>query len=435
MEIFEKFWFWLHHMPSLLLIGLLTLIGFYCGRGMQRYLKLPSILSYMLLGVLLGPSGVNILADHLQSSFSFIVEMTLGFIALHIGLELNLKSLNHSGRGIAWLIFAETFGAAFAVTIAIYLASGNLPLALIFGAIAPASAPAGTVAVIREYQAKGPLTKVLYAIVGFDDGLTILIFGFCSALAKNLIINEKHISMWFLIENSIKEISLVLVVGLLISAIFIFCIRPLNRPRNMLILTFCFVTITVGLSELLHVSIILTCMLLGFVISNTQGKEVVERIELRLNFLMPLLFILFFSLAGSSLHLNRLSNLGLIGIVYILSRIFGLMGGAWLGAVMGKMSSTIRRYSGMGILSQAGVAIGLSLVVKQDFHGLGLEISNAKGVIEPLGDYIGAVVLTTVTASSVFFELLGPILTRIALKKAGETAVIPVEIVPETFSS
>lgn len=161
-------------------------------------------------------------------------------------------------------------------------------------------------------------------------------------------------------------------------------------------------------------------MMLGFVMANTQPKEVLERISLRLTVLMPLLFILFFALAGASLHLDKMLTLGAIGGVYIAARSFGLMGGAWFGATVGKLPEMVKKYMGMGILSQAGVAIGLSLIIQQDFAGLGRLVQDSSGAMVPIGDYIGAVVLTTITATSIFFEFLGPILTRIALKKAGE---------------
>jgi Kef-type K+ transport system membrane component KefB len=131
---------------------------------------------------------------------------------------------------------------------------------------------------------------------------------------------------------------------------------------------------------------------------------------------MPLLFILFFTLAGANLHLQALPSLGLLGLVYILSRSGGLIFGSRLGARMGGVSERIRNWIGLGILSQAGVAIGLSLIVKHEFAGLGKVL----GTGLTSGDMIGTVVITTITASCLFFEIIGPLLTRLALKKAGE---------------
>jgi len=131
---------------------------------------------------------------------------------------------------------------------------------------------------------------------------------------------------------------------------------------------------------------------------------------------MPLLFILFFVLAGAHLYLSALPSLGLLGIVYIVARSAGLIGGAWVGAVVGRLGDTIRKNLGLGILSQAGVAIGLSLIVKHEFQGIGRVMENGMAA----GDWIGATVLTTITATCIFFEVVGPITTKIALGRAGE---------------
>ena len=130
---------------------------------------------------------------------------------------------------------------------------------------------------------------------------------------------------------------------------------------------------------------------------------------MRIFFKLSILFILFFTLAGANLHLSSLPSLGLLGGLYFLSRSAGLMGGAWIGATVGRSDPKIRKYLGMGILSQAGVAIGLALIVKHEFGSLGA-----------WGQKIGTTVITTVTATSILFEIIGPVLTKIGLKKAGE---------------
>ena len=129
---------------------------------------------------------------------------------------------------------------------------------------------------------------------------------------------------------------------------------------------------------------------------------------------MPLFFVLFFCLAGAHLELSTLPALGVLGLVYIIARSAGLIGGARIGSMIGHVESKIKKYIGLGILSQAGVAIGLSLIIKQEFTELNAAYNLPHAVT------IGTTVLTTVTATCIFFEIIGPILTRIALKKAGE---------------
>jgi len=380
----------------------------------------------MFFGVLIGPSFLGVLTPSTQSQLSFITEIALGFVALTIGLELNLNDLRKQGAGIISIIFAESFGAFILVFFVVWLVTGNIVLALIFGSIAPASAPAGTVAVIKEYRAKGPLTKALYAVVGFDDGLGIIIFGFASAIAKNILNNQAGTSsggFFSLILTPMKEIALSIIIGLVVGALFCILVRKLKNSSDYFIHIFGVVLLMVGLSRAFHLSLILTNMTAGILIINTQRRNLVETMHKELTNVIPLLFILFFTLAGTSLRIGVLPSLGFLGIAYILARSVGLIGGSLLGATLGKVSNNVRNYIGLGILSQAGVAIGLSLIVKQDFGGLGKVVETTGTALVTSGDQIGTIVITTVTATCIFFEIIGPILTKIALKKAGEINV------------
>ncbi|HPR17466.1 MAG TPA: cation:proton antiporter [Candidatus Cloacimonadota bacterium] len=410
-------------LPILLLIGIVTIAGLYFGRNMH-YLKLPTIIGYMILGAILGPSGFNLLTDGLQDQLGFIPDIALGFVALSIGMELNFKTLQKLGKSIIYIIFCESFGAFMLVFAALYFLTHNIAVALVFAAIAPASAPAGTVAVIQEYKARGNLTKALYAVVGFDDGLGIIIFGFSLAFIQNMLLHETGAASAGLLQTILypmQEIVISLVVASVISFLFTILGRKLKNANDVLILTIGFVLITCGLCQSLHLSLILTNMIVGIVIINTQQRSLIAAIQDRLPLLMPLLFILFFTLAGANLHVKALPSLGVLGIVYIFSRSFGLIGGARLGAVLGGAEENIKKYLGLGILSQAGVAIGLSLMLKQEIHGMGVVVDAITG--KTAGDELGSMVITTVTATCIFFEIIGPILTKIALKKAGEINV------------
>jgi len=397
--------------PVLLVIGIITLAGFYLGKTMH-FVRLPSIIGFMLVGVLLGPSVLGFLGEELKGSIDFITDIALGFVAISIGLELSFSALRNQGLGIILIIIAESFLAFIVVTAAVFLLTRNVALALIFGSVAPASAPAGTVAVIQEFKAKGNLTKALYAVVGFDDGLAIIIFGFAFAVARSVLLHEHGAdteALWRLIFTHMLEIGLSFLIGGVVAVTYRLLARKLVERRDLFILTFATVLITAGISEALHLSLILTNLVVGLAIVNTQPPALTEKIKDELTEVMPLLFILFFVLAGANLQLALLPALGLVGVVYIASRSAGLMGGAWIGAVVGRAEPKIRKYLGMGILSQAGVAIGLALVVKQILAPLG-----------PWGAELGALVITTVTATSIIFEIVGPILCKLGLQKAGE---------------
>ena len=190
----------------LILLGIAIIIGYYTGL-FSRKVKLPSLIGYMFIGVLLGSSGFNILKETTLEKLTFISEITLAFVAFSIGSELRLSSLKSMGYAIVAIIFAESFAAFFLVTAVIFLVTRDLPMALVFGAMAPASDPAGTVHVIQENRARGILTRALYAVVGFDDGLAIIIFGFAAALAKNILVGETSGVEGAILPNLLKPSS------------------------------------------------------------------------------------------------------------------------------------------------------------------------------------------------------------------------------------
>jgi Kef-type K+ transport system membrane component KefB len=404
------------------LVGAMLLICFYAGKLIKKT-TLPSLIGYMLVGALFGPSfkhfGLELFTEPVRESLSFVTQVALGFVAFSIGSELSMKSLKRLGNGIVWIIFSESFAAFIIVTGLIYLVTRDLPMALIFGSMAPASAPAGTVAIIHEYKAKGSLTQALYAVVGFDDGLAIIIFGFAAAISKSLLLAETpgHVSEGFfhMLKAPTLEIILSIVVGTVLGFLLCQLVRFIKNSRDMLIVVFGVVTLCTGLSMLWHLSLILTNMVIGFVLINTRRESLVHKVTAPLLEIMPLTFVLFFCLAGAHLQLAALPSLGLIGAVYILGRSGGLIGGARLGAMFGHVEEKIKKYVGLGILSQAGVAIGLALIVNHEFAGLGAVTDGMSH-----GSAIGTKVITTITATCIVFEIIGPILAKYALGKAGE---------------
>ncbi len=410
-------------LPQLfIVVGALLIVCFYAGKLIKKT-SLPSLIGYMLVGALLGPSfkrfGLEIFTEPVQNSLSFITQIALGFVAFSIGAELSMKSLKRLGSGIVWIIFSESFAAFFVVTGLIYAVTRDLPMALVFGSMAPASAPAGTVAIIQEYKAKGSLTQALYAVVGFDDGLAIIIFGFAAAVAKSLLMAEtpRHVSEGFfhMLKAPTLEIILSIVVGTILGFIFCQLVRFIKNSHDMLIIVFGIVMLGTGLSMMWHLSLILTNMVIGFVLINTRRESLVHKVTSPLLEIMPLIFVLFFCLAGAHLQLSALPSLGTIGLVYILGRSFGLIGGARLGANIGHVEEKIKKYVGLGILSQAGVAIGLALIINHEFAGLGAVVNGVSH-----GTLIGTKVITTITATCLVFEIIGPILAKHALSKAGE---------------
>ncbi len=396
----------------LALVGASVVTGLFFGKAAKKA-GLPSIIGYMVLGTLAGVSVLGIFHHAHLRELAFVTDIALGFVAFSIGSELKLSTLRSLGRSIGLIIILESTGALVIVAALVYAVTGDIVTSLIFGALAPATAPAGTVAVIREYRAKGRLSSSLYAVAGFDDGVAILLFGFTAAIARQMLLAEAGLASGSIIAGLARpaaEILFSLVTGGALGFLYSYLLRKLDSSSNIPALTFGFVLLGAGLATMFHLSLILVNMGIGFVLANTNRQGTITSVNDQLRSLMPLLFILFFFLAGAHLNFAALPAMGITGLAYILGRSAGKIGGAWLGAAIGKAPRIIRNNLGLGLLSQAGVAIGLALLVSQEFSAIGTE----KALM------LGSSVITTITATCIFFEIIGPITARIALRNAGE---------------
>ena len=403
----------LHH---LLVIGIVMFVSLYVGKWVKRT-KLPSLIGYMFVGVMAGPYVFNGIDKELLSHLDFIVEVGLGLVAFTIGAVLSVASFKKTGRGLASIILGETIIAFIVITLGVYLFFENLPLAILLGAIGAASAPAGTVAIIQDYQAKGRLTNTLYAVVGFDDGLSVVIYGFALVFAKSMLLQTNGHAEYSVLAQlwiPFQEIFLSILVGGLAGFLFLALVKKLRKEGDVLVLSSALVMTLVGVSQQWHLSLVLTNMVAGMVLVNSGREGVINRVRQATSMIMPLVFILFFALAGAHLDISALSVVGVGGVVYIISRCMGKAGGAWIGGTLGGADPKIARSIGLAILSQAGLAIGLALIVQKEMAQIALLYDL------PSAAEIGATVLTTITATTVIFEIIGPILTRHVLLKAGE---------------
>lgn len=393
-------------MDILFFIGLAILFGFIWGKISNRF-NLPGVVGYLIAGVLLGPSILEIFDVKLLDNIGVLSDLALGIVAFIIGSEMRMSTLRRMGGGIITIIFSESFGAFILVTLGVYLLTHKIYMALIFGAMAPASAPAGTAIVLQEYKAKGPLTNALYAVVGLDDGLAIMIYAFAIALAK-IFLTGSTVSFLSVVKGPIIEILGAIVLGGFIGFLLGYFTRKLHGRNEVLAVSLGAILICTGLSKYFHFSLILSNLSLGiifvnlFLLSNRRAYEAIQSIT------FPI-YIIFFVIAGAHLQLKLLPAIGFLGIIYIVGRIVGLIGGAFLGATISKQEPVIRNYLGLGILSQAGVAIGLAILVTRELASLG-----------DIGQDLGVLVINTIMATTIIFEIIGPITTKIAISKAGE---------------
>ena len=393
-------------MDILVFVATAIIAGFVGGK-ISNKLKLPGVVGYLIMGLFLGPSFANLLNLEMLEKLGFFNDIALSLVAFVIGSEIRFGSLRKLGKGIVTIIFTESFGAFILVGLGVYLLTHKIYLALIFGAMAPASAPAGTAVVLQECKAKGPLTNALYAVVGLDDGLAIMIYAFAAGLAK-VFITHQHMSLAGMVTKPLVEIGGSIVLGGVIGYLLGFVLKKVYNKKEILAVSIGFILLCAGLANYFHFSLILANLSLGMVFANSfllANRRTYQSIN---SITLPI-FIIFFVIAGAHLQISLLPAMGVLGLVYIICRTCGLMGGAYIGASIAKSPTVIRKYLGMGILSQAGVAIGLAIMVTREFSGLG-----------SVGKDLSIMVINTIAATTIIFEILGPIATKFAITKSGE---------------
>ncbi|MBU0492893.1 MAG: cation:proton antiporter [Chloroflexi bacterium] len=391
---------------ALAVIGLVVILGVAAGRFMQ-VLRTPHVVGFILLGVLLGSSFLNVIPQDFIEDLGFVSEVALGLIGFDIGGHLRFSELRRLGRSIALIVLFEAVGSFALVGAGVTLLTGSAVTGLIFGSLASATAPAATVDVLAQYKAKGPLTTTLYAVVGLDDAVALILASVAIAIAEAMF-RGTGVSTIEMLGVPLYEIGGSLLVGVLIAIPFDFLLNRIKDHEEALILSLGTVLLTAGLANTLHLSLILTTMTLGIATANISPQNA-GRITYTIERVGPVIYILFFVLVGARLQIWLLPTMGLLGILYLVLRTFGKYTGATLGATLGGAEPNVRKYLGLGLLSQAGVAIGLSISICQRFSACGVE-----------GSELGALVINVITATTFVVQIFGPLCVKFAIMRAGE---------------
>lgn len=365
----------------------------------MKKINLPNVTGYLIIGLLIGPYCLGIFSHETISIFSIIPDIALGFIAFSIGAEFNLSYLKKVGKSPIIISTIQGFGVAIFVTLVLVITGNDFSFSLLLGAIASATAPAATLMVIRQYKAKGPVTSMLLPVVAIDDAIAIMAFSISAAIA-NALNSPEGLSFSSAIINPLVEILGAMLFGAVLGLIMCLLTKWFTGRGNRLSIVIAFILIGVGVSNLLGLSSLMTCMTMSALyinISNVSDKifEQVDRFT-------PPLFMLFFFISGADLDISVIPTVGLVGLLYILARAIGKILGTYLGAEVAKAEPVIKKYLGLTMLPQAGVAIGLSAI--------------AMDVVPQYGVAIRTIVLS----ATVIYELTGPVITKLALKKAGE---------------
>jgi len=381
----------------ILLISVILISGLIFGR-LVKFIKLPNVTGYLLAGLFLGPHILNILGEETYLSISIVSEMALAFIAFTIGLSFKRSYFRRVGFSPVVIALTQSLAAIVLIQGVLILLGFDKSVAIVLGAIATATAPAATIMVIKQYNARGPVTDMLMSVVAIDDAIALIAFGFSITIVKNMAGGD--ISFLASVIEPLLEVLFAILIGGIMGLITKIPLYFFKKSGNRLIILIASVFLTHAIASIAEVSTLLACMMQGAIFCNISADSDSMN-DIADNFTPPL-FLMFFVISGSHLNISTIPKIGLIGILYIVLRAAGKWFGAYLGAKIMKTPKEIQRYLGPTLFPQAGVAIGLSLV--------------ATNVIPEYSQTITAVVL----CATLVYEIFGPIITKISLIKAGE---------------
>ena len=381
-----------------------------------KKMKSPIVVGYVFLGILLSVDIIKFLPfldkgqvawyEFTLESFSYVTTIALAFIAFTIGSELSIKMIRKMGKNILVIVILESIGGFSLVTLSVYFLAGQpLYIALLLGAIASATAPAATVMVLHEYNAEGPVTSMIMAVVGIDDAIALTIFSLISPIAMMKYKGTGEFSIFEALETPLIEISGSLILGLIFGYLSQkYILKFENKTKKIMTIV---VTILAGsaLSIYFNLSPLITNMSVGFAYRNFAHRN--PGIDNYMDTLTTPLYALFFILAGTEIRFSSMFSGGfiIIALIYIIARITGKVGGSYLGGLLTNASDNIKKYVGLGLFPQSGVAIALAYTVQKQFAA------------DPK---VGLLIFNTLLFTAGLTEVVGPLATKYAITKAGE---------------
>lgn len=383
------------------LVALILILGFVLGRVLHR-LRVTEILAYILAGIIIG----HVLGFKPPEQFNVIITgATLALVAYMIGLTFSFAFLKRLGRQMVIILIVQVAMTFVATCGFVYLLTKDLPLALVLGSVAPATAPAGTIAVLRDVKAKGTLTDMTIALVGLDDALVIAVYAVGIRLTKMLLGAEASGSFSF--SYPLWEIFGGLGLGAIIGIAVSYSTKRIHlSPDHLFVVSLAAAILCWGLAEMVGVSAILTCMALGTALINLNiqvGKRSNELID---NIMTPV-FVLFFAAIGMEMDFSLFGSIWPLIMVYVVGRSIGKIAGCSLGGVLARSEPKIKKYLGLAMLDQAGVAMGLAFLAAQALSGYEL----------------GGAIVTLMATTTAVHGLIAPPLVQFAAKKAGEASI------------
>jgi Kef-type K+ transport system membrane component KefB len=430
--------------PEILLIleiGLLLTFAV-IGSDTFKKLRLPEILGFIFVGIAIGiifqPLGLY--QNDYSGVTNIVVAVALGFIGFNLGSEIDWKTLQSMSTKVLVILIFEGLITFFLVSFLILLITNELYLALLFGALASATAPAGTAAVFWEYDCRGPLTTTTMIILALDDIMAIVLTDFAIDYTT-IIFEEIRLDLFNLFIPMIMDLGLSVFIGVTAGVLLSYKLNREDDHGEYVTLIIGAVLVCIGLAGFLHISYILPTMVLGVTIASLCKKPEIdpkkkalltdlfgsteaiidvidqELIEIsedephqifhEVYRIATPVVALFFVLIGLSLDLSSLAQIGFLGLLYMIGRTLAKSVGAYLGATVVKADPVIRKYLGPCLYSQAGVALGLAVLISEKLISLGVPD-------------VGLMVLNTITATTIVFQIFGPIAIKWAVQTSGE---------------
>jgi len=399
---------------ELYLISLLLLFAFLVVLLAKKY-RIPIVVGYVFLGILLSPDIISIfpvidsetvnMYTFVLSNLDYVTNIALAFIAFTIGSELSIKTLKRLGKSIFSIAIMESVLAFVVVTAALYFIGRPLYMALLFGAIASATAPAATVMVLKEYNAEGPLTSTIMAVVGLDDAFALIIFSLINPIAYSQYRGEGAIKLSEIIVSPLIEIFGAIILGLFFGYITQYLLTKFNEKTRKILTIVTSITLSSAVSIFFGLSALIANMSVGFAVRNFAKKNL--EISEEMDTLTVPLYAMFFIIAGTEIRFSEMGSLSflLIAFTYLIARIIGKVGGSTLAARISGAPEAVQKFIGFGLLPQSGVAIALAYSVQKQY------VQDTK---------VGLLIFNTLLLTAAMTEVFGPLLTKYAVIQSGE---------------
>ncbi len=393
---------------TLLLIGLALVLAYFGAEIMKKF-GIPQILGFMTAGLFLGIIGL--FNTSTRTTLYPLVDLALGLIGYNIGLEIRKEVFRGQTRRMSVILVLESILTFIIVTALTGFLLGQWHIAIVFGALASATDPASTVMVIWERKCKGNLTDTLMFLLALDDVIAILLANGAIAIAVLFYAAPGTVTLLSAAVTLVYDIAASSAIGAILGFVMVYFVNREDNRREILEFELGMIVLLVGLMSWLHLSVILSCMVFGFIVGNyvTSEKDPVSH---TLKVVMSPIVMIFFVIVGASIDLGVIANVSVVlrAAAYVGGRTFAKYFGARTGAQITRTAPLTTRYLGLCLMSQAGVAVGLSLVVERNFFSIGNEQAILYGIL----------ILNVIALTTMILQVFGPIAASEGLRRAGE---------------